>query len=739
MPPGLAPKDETLQANGRGASYAKRRPTSTLAKRTIIFDDMRFPAPIPKVRSSSARPVQGSRVRGRRPPLLELWVLFGVFIMGLASPARAQLEDSPQSDASILMDTSLGRGARVEAAVRLIESTILTSPLDEPPSLVDHPIVRALESEDPALAGVVLEALPRLTMGPRVLWHAVAGWARGDSPQDPRVLTAAIASFRTPDAAQALIRLCEPGVPEALREAAGARASELLGIVPATADAAWEWGQARKNWPRIRWADHISSVLAASVRAERARAEASERRLLLASRRLWASVPEADRPAMLDEFLSSEVDPLRLLAIELIREQIASGRAIPSPTTGIAIAQLRSPRAAVRADAAMLLAQIAPPEAAPSVLMALLAETDPRAAEQLLIASARWPTPEAIDPVLRWLSHRGATAIAAGDAAYALHRQGLLAPHVDRVVPALRSLDDTSINGGACRLLVELGDESDTDRVIALLGAQRPTLRLAAASALVQAPRALGALLAAAANDPNLSDAAVRAVLRHARDESGVRALDALSAPRARDAQREILAELPPERAFALAQRIVDDPCRLAAELHAILGRGPDTGDGATPADGAAPRPEPNLELIERLARAELDCGDAQGAFTTLAGIPPDRVSDDARTMLALACIRLGRLNDAFAHAPTPEVWVEEIGRMRSGDASADRVQALARFILEHFAGVLDDEASKELAALVPADGQTESEVPPPSDVPAPGGTPTDTSDLADGDLGPRD
>src|SRR5690606_11206205 len=87
---------------------------------------------------------------------------------------------------------------------------------------------------------------------------------------------------------------------------------------------------------------------------------------------------------------------------------------------------LRHPRADVRARAASMVNQLAPPDAGPAVAAALHNETDPEAAAALLSAADRWPSEAIRAPAIRWLEAGGVAREPAVEALLALHRQGLL-------------------------------------------------------------------------------------------------------------------------------------------------------------------------------------------------------------------------------------------------------------------------------------------------------------------------
>ncbi len=634
----------------------------------------------------------------------------------------------------ILLDRSQPQEVRVEAARTLLEREPFSGEvlLSDLPAVREHPIARVLlDASDPQGQESVLQAIGGLVPAPRLLWPIVAQATGDDPPLAPEVIVRAVAAFGTGDAAVSLFRMCDPARPEDVRVAASRAVGEMVGERFASPEAAWGWYQQRRDWPRLQWTDLLRRVREARLHEALARAESTERRLVAIARRLWVRTPEEERTPTLDEFLSSSIEPLRALAIELIREQIASGRPIAESTIAIVLDQLDSPQARVRADAAILVAQAAPQSAGARVLRALQRETDARVAEQLLMAIARWPSPEAVEPTLRWLAGGGRVSLAAAEAAAVLQREGLLAgdEQIARLLGTLRALDDAAINGGACRLLVELGDAQDLARVIGFLSCERASLRLAAAQALVSSPSAVDALLEAAHRDQNLAPPAMRAVLLHRRDESGIRdlrGLEAIASEEAVAAQREILAELALEPALRLAQAYRTDACRFADDLQVIVSaeqaRRSAARDAASPGDemeppggggddtnGAAPvadeRPAEG-DLLDRarldLASALLACGRPESALQALAGLADD--FDQVAPLRARALIRLGNLEEAMRQSRDASLWLDEL--LHAG--GQERETVLASFILDHMGGDLSEEQIAAVRRAAPPAPDTE-------------------------------
>ncbi len=624
----------------------------------------------------------------------------------LASCAVASQPAQPALDPpSALSDSGSPRAARVAAAGDLIAR------IDESEAL--GTLWQALR--DPQRASIVLEAIARHGSPPRVLWTHVRAAAEQREPADPGVLADAIGAFRSPESVRLLIQLGRTTSQPALRDAAKGKLAELFNNPElAFNDAALAvWLDARRAWSDDRWSDALASAQLERLRSERSRADRAERQLVEFARKAWVATPEEAREAALRDLLRSDVDALRSLASELIREMIASGRAIPESVQQEAIALLSHEQAAVRAEAATLVVQIAPQSAGPAVLDALIRERDPRVAKPLLLAITRWPTPEAVEPVLSWLHRTGRTAVPAADAALALQRADLLAQpeSIERVRSALRQLPSEHLNGSACSLLVGLGTDEDRAFVASLLGADRPALRLAAAAALATRGDQAEALLGAAESDPLLIEPAARAVQTHLATPEGVRRLDRFheTSPQViLRAQLAISRQLSVGELLSLAERFNGDPCRRADALSVLTER--------TLAEDAAPETRAELQrALATLAHARFACDQPAQAIAAFSMIDPAALSPVDRHTLCRAYIRTGEFASALAIGAPPSVWLEELARLGAEEDGERRV-ALASFIVENLGDAIPAETLSTLRKeLASADGPDLVQADPPA------------------------
>ena len=630
-----------------------------------------------------------------------------------ATDSPSQVVDHPDQTIAIatLQDPQTARSDRINAAIQLIDHIEAGEALAS--------LWQALR--DPAQAPIVFEAISRRGSPPRVLWTHVRAAASTPVIPDPETLAGAVAAFQTPESVRLLISLVETSALPDLREAAKIYLGVLFNMPGLGFDdlSMKNWLSARSNWSDDRWRDELQSAQHDRFLGVLTRAERAERRLVEFARKTWVATPEDARPKILQDLLRSDVDKLRALASELIRELIASGKVVPDLVQEEAIALLLSDEPAVRADAARLVIQIAPQTAGPAVLQALLNERDPRVAEPLLLAITRWPTPEAVEPVLAWLDRADRTAIPAADAAYSLYRADLLTDEqsASRVRVSIRAMQPRELNGSACQLLVAIGDESDRGFVVSLLGNQRQALRLAAATALSTRPEHTQTLLDVAGDDSVFVEFAARAVQTHRPTADGIRELDPFweANPQAIErAQQAIARVLPIAELLSLAARFEADACRRAESLAVLTER-------TLPEDATDEQRQELHAGVASLAHARFDCGLPAQAIAAFSLMDPALLSDSDRHNFARARIRTADYLAALNLAAPATVWLDEHARLVSAE-DAERKAALAAFIVENLAeGIPADSLALLRGELAAAPAETDDLVqaePPPNEQP---------------------
>ena len=164
------------------------------------------------------------------------------------------------------------------------------------------------------------------------------------------------------------------------------------------------WWRSQDEAGELQWQRTLSSHLARRVAREQADAAILTGRLIDSVRRLHLLTPADKRPALLVELMKDAQPAVRDLGFELAARELANNGSIDASVGAAAVELLASPDAFARGQAALLVRQIAPPNAAEAVSAALTRETEASVASDLLLAATRWPTPASISAVLSWLA-----------------------------------------------------------------------------------------------------------------------------------------------------------------------------------------------------------------------------------------------------------------------------------------------------------------------------------------------
>lgn len=582
--------------------------------------------------------------RSNRQPIAVGLFLTGLWIAGLApAPSWAQLQDGTgragSTEASVQPEgTAENAEPNLLSRLRRAEATT-----DERASIADA--ILSLRAADPVLQQIVtwlgalgetpatepdglavralFAAIARTPSPPPGLYAPTVSVAQdSDSPLSQDAIRA-LGSFRTREAAAVLVAILSAPETGDRQRLAGQSLVALSGredIAPggwsgwlseAVALSEREW-QAKLIAAHVRRADRLASE---SRLAERQLAEAWSRIHLL--------TPAEQRSAVLVQLLQSPISSLRTLGFDLVNREIGESRQLEPSVAAAAITLLDSPEALVRARAAQLLNRLAAPEAEAPVLAALARETDPRAADALLLAVSRWASPAAVAPTLKWLRASPTTRLRAASTAWTLYRAGVITRDEDRraVLEGVRQVPDAEVTPAVCRLLAVFGEGADIERLHRLLGAESPTLRARAADALALLEGELDTVLTAATDDAALFEAAAKTLRNHALDARGYDVLSRLPAPspevRSR-VLREYAAFLPTVEIVRLA-RLSADPSEAVGLLQPLLsaGRAADDASRTQLAEG-----------LLLLAQTHIALNNPNDALRVLAVIPEPRVPE---------------------------------------------------------------------------------------------------------------
>jgi hypothetical protein len=627
-----------------------------------------------------------------------------------APECRELQADEPTQQAgaalSVLRDAAATQPQRERACKVLIELCELAQVRSGLSEILAGPLVGASEQ--------FLAAIAKDPDAPSRLYPLVAQRLAAATPEEtPRVI-AALGSFRTRDAARLLGRYVGEDHSKAENTAAMAALARL--------SARDDLGQNRAAWAAwLREMDGLSESqwrlqLIASLASRNDRL-ASERhdavsQLTDSLRKLHLATKAEDRPGLLASMLEDEIPAVRDLGFELVARELSANGHLDGAVGAAALRLLIHPQPSVRSTAAVLVRQLAPPGAEQAVAGALADETDPAAAADLLLAAARWPSPGVVAPVLRWLESGTPAGDAAAEAAWWLFRAGELNVEAsDRVLTAIRRVPADLMSPAAISLLAALGNDDDRERLVPLLASSEAPQRQAAGEALLWYPQDRPAILAAAANDPDLFDIASRAVFADEPSADDLRALLSLPKPSpelTRAAVLRVAGRMHADDLRAVANEVADPDLKRALLTNLIALERVMSEKSAPVQMGAIARG------VGDLAELELSQNHSDAALAVLdAATFADGHSDQAPRLAGLRCtalLALGRLDDAQHLEAGADCWLR-------GLAMASRPTAEAVSALEaRFTGLTGDQkaALDTLKAKVQAQGPSAEVGPPP-------------------------
>lgn len=664
-------------------------------------------------RESNAR-TRAARAQGARAALVVATMAVGG-MPALAqengqTPGLAPAHSEPGPLISVLLDGAAEPASRDSAADRLV--TLANRPevarsiidiLEKPPASKDAP-------------QILLAAIARAWDVPGRLSRPLIDLAeQADAARAPGFM-GAIAALRTPDSARALVRFLDSTQPP-VRAGAAEALVRMTGRDDLGDDSpAWrDWLDHTRGLSMAQW----DSLLAEGVWRRSQRLDADRRtmadRLTDGYRQLYLALPATpgdQRAKLLSQMLLGTRPELRDLGFEIVSREVASGKSVDGPVSDAAAELLSSPSASVRAKAAALVMQLTRPSVAPRLVQALVTETDPATASQLLLGLARWPDAAGREPALKWLESDPKVRPAAAEALLALRREGLITSPADqdRIAAALRQMPASELNPAACQLLVAFGDDRDRQTVADLLSAGGAASKTGAAEALVGRPEFVDAILNAAKVDPALFATAARAVSANRATAAGYEQLASLAAPTADDRTRALLetsAALRPTELLDVAKG-TEDPAFRQRLLARLTEHGPEPKGGLQPGD-----PEAISQGIVLLARTDLALKRPDLAAAALDALPRSAAGVDSQELLQLRTVALlwsNRMEDAQQLDAPAAAWIEGLERA----IAEPHARAILREIRQRFGGGLTKEQAervKELAARLssigaPADGQ---------------------------------
>ena len=570
---------------------------------------------------------------------------------------------------------------------------------------------------EPQTVRPALLALVTRTAVPPALWRDVSVLTTSDQDPEIRTLaTRAVARFATREAVALLVRLAADADPQ-VAEASMTALRELTATGTGWTPDQWgAWLETTVGWTDRTWARTLLAGQAEVRRRLESERAALHNEAVALHRRLHAELDPAGRTTLIAELIRDDRPWLRDLGFDLAGRDVSARTGLGEEVARAAAERLRHPEPRVRAMAANLVSRLVPPDAMILLTEALAAETDPLAAEPMLLGAARWPNPDALEPAVTWLERDDAPIDAATTALWAFTTAGLLDTPDDRarVLDRLRGLPFDRTGEPGMRMLVRLGATEDLDRVAELLTVPDGPLRSSAAEALGESPEGAGRLLAFAGDDPRLFAPASRAITRHDPTPEGLRAIAGLPSLQPDDRTRALLAHaqrLGPERlAEAVSIAGLDDTL-----AESVLSRLAET-ESPTNSSGVIDGLLALAEIRTRLSRTEA----AAEAIGALDGAPmSEQQQQRFRRVRIWRRLSIGDTRGAPAvESATPQDWLDAIGRMPPD--WADR-SAAAEHALAHFGDQIDPESRTRIEALIAPPPQSEQDAAPQT--PEPSGT----------------
>ena len=536
---------------------------------------------------------------------------------------------------------------------------------DDPPRQLLEPLLNRVGTPDAALRRAVAAALARYE-DETVVDQLIARAEDEDMVEPARCgAVEMLAEHRQQRVAHTLVQLIGPPHSQPVRRAALEALGVLTGIDDFAGDVrAWQqWWQQHKDLTQEQWLHHLVRNLSARNRRASAQISTLADRLTDGLSRLYFASEPAERSAMLEQMLDDQLDVVRLLALKLIKRLQVSAQPVDDRVREAMRRHLTDRNAQVRASVAMLLGELADPEA-PALVVGLLGdETNVpvlRAYLSLLAAATQHleptdehgPIRQAAEPAVTLLLHSELQADAATFLLNA-HEMGKLdSDQIQRTLDAARKnvTEQPSPEPLMIRLLGRLGEDDDRLLIVAQLDHEEAAVRRAAAQTFVSNDAALDPLLDRM-SDPAIFPVAVDAV--HKRGDQLDQALrllevapdDANLQGRRQDALASVAGRLNADDQIELdnilSQRTNGQVLRehVLTDLTNNAGA-PEANAGASPA---------RVALMFRLARLYLDTARPALAETVYGRIEArnDLEAADAQRL------QLGRLEVAAASGQT--------------------------------------------------------------------------------------
>jgi hypothetical protein len=409
-------------------------------------------------------------------------------------------------------------------------------------------------------------------------------------------------------------------------------------------------------------------------------------------RRLHIELDSVGRSQLIVDLFQDERVVVQLLGFELADRDLSSSTVLEPQVSEYANEMISDPDPIIRSRSARLITRLVPPDAMIILTASLNAETDPIAAEPMLMGIARWPNPDAIDASISWFMRKDSPLEAASSAIWSLDQADYLdtTKYQEQLLDRLRLVDSGDLQQTSMKLIAKFGDASDLRNLVLLLLAPNPNQQQWAANSLVETPRAVEVLVQAAEENEQLFQAASDALIRHRGTPEGLRRLASLPYPD-EDTRTQAIQRIGDQLKLEQLSEAVEladlDPTLSAMLLNRLL-----TGDVQ-----ATPRISKG---IIRLAEIELHGLRPNRALQAILTVDPTTVDDSDQskilTIQARSYILLGRMDKAAAIQIDPVFWIDTIEM----SSDIELRKKIARYLLEGMPEGLSDNQVEQIRSL---------------------------------------
>jgi len=427
--------------------------------------------------------------------------------------------------------------------------------------------------------------------------------------------------------------------------------------------------------------------------------------ILALYRRLHIELDDAGRSKLIVDLFNDPRLEVELLGFELVDRDLSSSTVLGPGVGERAKGMLNDPNPLIRSKAARLITRLVPPDAMIVLANSLKKESDPIAAEPMLLGVARWPSPEAVEPVLRWFLRTDSPFESACSAAWSIEQAGYWDDHTQHplILDRLRQRGPKNLSEAGMKLLARLGDASDLQMLVSLLLSPNKDQQQWSAHALVETPRAVEVLVQAAEGNAQLFGAAGDSLILHRATPEGLRRLVSLPYPDEQTRMDEIM-----RMGEALDNDRLGEAVRLAGlkpKQSALLLNRLLKGD---------------VEITPRVARGIIQLGEIEldelrpnRALEATLSIEKTALDPTERSKVNLlkstSLILLGKFDDAYAVSVDPQLWYAAFQRA----TDIELRKRIAHFMVKNFESTLTGEQIAEIKGVAGID-QPASKLPPP-------------------------